>query len=170
MAVNTDTMSPQLKVLKATDMSPLVRMGNLLVPRLLGAFLPTLDERQRKAFDRIMPVGGQNKFYIQLVGTPTPPIVIAMAQPPKLAVVLESEVREQKIRGIRLTVEDLQALYERRWVKLVWRLRSQVGSLLYLFWMFAPLLRLGPAELKDLRTRATAHFKPLLGLLPRQSR
>jgi hypothetical protein len=166
MDVKKEAMLPQLKALKTNDISPLIRMAGLMAPRLLDAFLPKLDEKQRKAFDKVLPVGGQKKLYAQLVGTPTPPIVIEMAQPIKMRVVSENEVSRQEIKWIKLTVEDLQVITERRILKIFWRLKSQIGTLLSLFGMFAPFILLGPAELKDLKNKAKTHFKPMLDLLP----
>jgi len=166
MTEKKDGMSSQLKALKTTDISPLIRMSGLMMPRMLGVFLPKLDEKQRNAFDKVMPVGGQKKFYVQLVGTPTPPIVIEMAQPLKMSVVSENDVRKQEIKGIKLTVLDLQALTERRIVKFLWHLKGQIVTLLSLSGMFIPFILLGPGELKDLQKRAMTHFKPVLDLLP----
>ena len=160
-------MASRFSALNTTDLSPLIRLSDLLVPRVLGALLPKLDERQRAAFDKVMPVGGQKKFYIQLVGTPTPPIVIQMAYPPVLSVVPEAEVSTLGIKGLRLTIEELQALSERKIGKSLRGLKGQTGALMSISAMFAPFMQLGPGELRDLRDRAKAHFKPALDLLPR---
>lgn len=174
MAVKNDAMLPQLKTLKTTDISPLIRMAGLMLPRVLDGFLASLDKKQKCAFDKVMPVGGEKKIYLQLMDTPTPPIVIGMAQPPKIRTLSENEVRQQQIRGVRLTIDDLQLLAEGRSLgnilRLVWRLKGQTFSMLSIFWMFGPLLRLGPAELHDLRNKMNARFKPLLDLLPRPKR
>jgi len=167
MTVKNNAMLPQLKALKTTDLSPFIRMSNLMVPKAVGAFLPSLDKKQRSAFDKVMPVGGGKKIYLHLVGTPTPPIVVEMAQPLKMSVLSENKVREQRIKGIKLTGEDLQVLTERRIGKLLWRLKGQTGTLLSLSGMFAPFIFLGPGELKDLQKKAMTHFKPLIDLLPR---
>jgi hypothetical protein len=171
MASKKNTMLPQLKALKTTDLSPLVRMGGVMLPRALAGFLPSLDEKQKSAFDQVMPVGGEKKMYLQVLDSPTPPIVVGMAQPLKMSTVPEDEVRQQKIRGIRLTVDDLQLLVEGltlgNVLRLFWRLKAQLFSILCLLWMFVPFLRLGPARLKDLGNKAATHFKPLLDLLPR---
>ncbi len=171
MAVKNDAMLPQLKALKTTDISPLIRMAGLMLPRVLDGFLASLDEKQKCAFDKIMPVGGEKKMYLQLTDTPTPPIVIGMAQPPKMNTLSEDEVRRQHIKGIRLAMDDLQLLAEGQtlgnMLRLVWRLKGQTFTILGILRMFGPLLRLGPAGLRDLRNKMASRFKPLLDLLPR---
>ena len=171
MAANKDVTLPQLKALKTTDLSPLIHMSGLMLPRLLDGFLPSLDKKQKSAFDKVMPVGGDKKIYLQLVGTPTPPIVIGMAQPVKISVVSEKEVREQRIKGIRLTIDDIQLLAKGRtpgnMLKLFWRLKGQTCTILSILWMFSPLLRLGRSELKDMGNKLTSRWKPLLDLFAR---
>jgi hypothetical protein len=171
MAVKKDAMLPQLKALKTTDVSPLIRMAGVMLPRVLNGFLASLDKKQKSAFDQVMPVGGEKKIYLQLMGTPTPPIVIGMAQPPKMSTMSENEVRQQQISGIRLTVDDLQLLAEGQtlgnMLRLVWRLKGQTFTLLGMLGMFWPFLRLGPAELKDMGNKMTSRFKPLFDLMPR---
>ena len=171
MAVKKDAMLPQLKALKTTDLSPLIRVAGAMLPRVLNGFLASLDKKQKSAFDQVMPVGGEKKIYLQLMGTPTPPIVIGMAQPPKMSTMSENEVRQQHIKGIRLTVDDLQLLAEGQTLgnllRLVWRLKGQTFTLLGMLGMFWPFLRLGPAELKDMGNKMTTRFKPLFDLMPR---
>ena len=171
MAVKKDAMLPQLKALKTTDLSPLIRVAGAMLPRVLNGFLVSLDKKQKSAFDQVMPVGGEKKIYLQLMGTPTPPIVIGMAQPPKMSTMSENEVRRQQIRGIRLTIDDLQLLAEGQTLgnllRLVWRLKGQTFTLLGMLGMFWPFLRLGPAELKDMGNKMTTRFKPLFDLMPR---
>jgi len=159
-------MSSQLKALKTTDLSFMIHMSNLMVPRMLNGFLPKLDEKQRKAFDKVMPVEGGKKIYIHLVGTPTPPIVIEMRQPLKIATTPESDVRQQQIKGLRLNPGDIQALTERRIARLLWRLKGQIGSVLSISGIFMPFVLLGPRELKDMQQKAKIHFKPVLDLMP----
>ena len=166
MTVPEKKLSPQLKALKKTDLTPLIRMGGMMAPRALTAFLPSLNSKQRSAIDKIMPVGGSKKIYIHLVGTPTPPIVIEMAQPLKMTTLSEKEVEQQQIRGIKLTIDDLQVLMERRIGKLLWRLKSQAGTLLSMSGMVIPIIKLGPAEVKDMQKKALKHFKPMIDLLP----
>jgi len=166
MTETNDAMSPQLKALKTFDLSPLIRMAGVMLPRTLGVFLKTLDMKQKGAFDKVMPVGGQKKFYIQLVGTPSPPIVTQMAQPLKMSVMSEDEVKNQGIKGVKLTIDDLQLIQKRKIGKILWRLKGQIGALLSLSGMFLPFIFLGPGELKDLKKKAMTHFKPIIDLLP----
>jgi hypothetical protein len=166
MDADKKEMSAQMKALKKTDLSPFIRMGSLMIPRMLGGFLPKLNKKQKDAFDKVMPVGGGKKFYVQLVGTPTPPIVMEMAQPLKMDVLSENEVKKQGIKGLRLSLEDMQAASERRIGKLLWRLKGQIGILLSLSGMFIPFILLGPREIKDLQNKAMTHFKPMIDLMP----
>lgn len=166
MTAQTNALSPQMKALKTTDLSSMIRMSNLMVPRMLGVFLPKLDEKQRMAFDKAMPPGGTKKFYCHLVGTPTPPIVITLAQPLVMDVLSEDEVKKQGIKGIKLTLEDLQVLTEKKIGKMIWRLKGQLGSLLGLSGTFMPFVGLGPGGIKDMQQKAMTHFKPLLDMMP----
>jgi len=167
MAEKEIVLSSQMKALKKTDLSPMIRMSGLMAPRMLGVFLKTLDAKQKNAFDKVMPAGGGKTFYIQLVGTPTPPIVIQMAQPLKMSVLSEAEVKKQGIKGLTLTVENLQLAKEKKFGRLIWRLKGQLGTILGLSGMAMPFILLGPKEIKDLKSRALKHFKPLMDLMPR---
>ena len=164
-------MSPRLRTLASTDMTPLIRMASGMAPRLLDPFFKSLDKKQKRVMDKVMPPGKGKRIYVQLVATPTPPIVIELAQPVKLTTMAEKEVRKQKIRGIRLTIEDIQLLAKGRkfgnMLRLLWRLRGQMFTILGIMWMFAPLLRLGPSGLKDMRNKLTSGWKPLLDLFAR---
>ena len=164
-------VAAMLPRLKATDLSPLIKIAGGILPRVLDGFLASLDKKQRSAIDRVIPVAGKKKIYFQLVGSPTPPIVIEMAQPLKISTMSEREVRQQRITGIRLNIDDVQLLAEGRtrgtMLKLVWRLKGQTFTILGIFWMFAPLLRLGPSGLKEMGNKLTSQLKPLLGLLDR---
>jgi hypothetical protein len=166
MAEKTEELSPQLKALKTTDLSFMIRMSGLMVPRLINGFLPKLDKKQRDAFDKVMPVGGEKKIFIQLVGTPTPPIVTQMAKPLIMSVLSEDEVNKQGIKGMKLTLEDLQLAQAKKYGKLFWRLKGQTGTLLSMSGMFTPFILLGPGELKDLKNKAMTHFKPMMDLMP----
>lgn len=171
MAAKNNALSPQLKALKTTDLSMMIRMSGMMLPRLLGGFLPKLNERQREAVNKVMPVGGGKKMYIHLAGTPTPPIVTEMAQPLKINVMSESDVKQQQIKGITLTIDDLQLLMGNKslgnMLKLFWRLKGQLGTMLGMSAMFMPLAKLGPGQLKDMKQKAMTHFKPMLDLMPR---
>ena len=157
--------------LKTTDISPLIKIAGVILPRVLDGFLKSLDKKQKIAMDKVMPVGGEQKIYLQLVGTPTPPIVIQMAQPVKISTMSEKEVKQQRIKGIRLTIDDIQLLAKGRslgnMLKLFWRLKGQMLTILGILWMFAPLLRLGPSGLKDMGNKLTSKWKPLLDLFAR---
>ncbi len=174
MAVMNDAMMPQLRALKKTDISPFIRISGLMVPRLLNGFLPCLDKKQKSAFDKVMPAGGEKRIYLQMVGTPTPPIVIGMAQPLKMSTLPENEVKQQQIRGIRVKIDDIQILAKGQtlgnMLRFGWRLKGQIFTILGIMGMFLPLLGLGPAELRDLRNKALSHFKPMLDLMPRPSK
>lgn len=170
MAMTNDAILPQMKALKTTDLSPLIRISGLVLPRLLNGFLPCLDQKQKNAFDKVMPVGGEKKIYLQLVGTPTPPMVIGMTQPVRMGTMSENEVMQQHIRGIRLKIDDIQLLAEGRtlgnMLRLFWRLKGQTFTIMGISGMFVPFLWLGSTEIKDLRKKMTTHFKPLLDLMP----
>ncbi len=170
MASTKNAMSPQVKALKTTDLTPFIRMAGVMTPRLLQGCLPCLDEKQRRAFNQVMPAGGEKKIYIHLVGTPTPPIVIGLAQPLKMGTLPEKEVRQQGIKGIRLTPDDLQLATGGQtlgnMLRLAWRLKGQLFTILGIAALFLPFLRLGPAELRDMANRMTKHFKPLFDLMP----
>jgi hypothetical protein len=170
MTDKTDAMSPQLKALKTTDLSPLINMSGLMLPRIFPGMLAILDEKQRGAFDKVMPVGGKRKIYTHLADTPTPPIVIQMAQPPKITTMPEDQVNQQKIKGIRLTLNDLQLVMGGRslgnMLKLMWQLKGQMFTMFSIMGMFGPFIWLGPAELKDMQKKITTHFKPMLDLMP----
>jgi hypothetical protein len=167
MPVKNSAISPeQLKALKKTDLTPFIRMSGLMMPRALDVFIKTLDPKQKVAFDRVMPVGGEKKIYFHLAGTPTPPIVIGFAQPLKMDTLPEKELKQQQIKGIRLTIEDLQVLAERRIGKMLWRLKGQLFTILGIMRIFLPFARLGPRGLKDLQNKAMTHFKPLMDLMP----
>jgi hypothetical protein len=171
MAIKTDAMLPQLKAIQTTDLSPLIRMAGAMLPRILDSFIKSLDAKQKGAFDKVLPAGGEKKLYLHLTGTPTPPVVVCLARPVKMSTLAEKEVRAQGIKGVRLTVEDLQILAGGlslgALLRLGWRLKGQAFTLLGILWMFGPILLLGPSELRDLQDKATTRFKPLLDLLPR---
>jgi hypothetical protein len=154
--------------LKTTDISPLVRMASAVAPRILDPFFKSLDKKQKKAMDKVMPAGKGKKIYLHLSGTPTPPIVLELAQPLKLSTMAEREVKKQKIKGIRLTIEDIQLMAKGRnlgnMLRLLWHLKGQMFTILGILWIFAPLLRLGPSGLKDIGNKLTSRWKPLLDL------
>jgi len=172
MAVKKESaMAAMLPRLKTTDLSPLIRMAGLILPRVLDTFLKSLDKKQRSAMDKVMPPGKGKKIYLHLMGTPTPPIVIEMAQPMKMSTMSEKDVKQQKIKGIRLTIDDIQLLAKGpnlgNMLKLLWRLKGQTFTILGIMWMFTPLLRLGSSGLKDMRQKMASQSKPLLDLFAR---
>jgi hypothetical protein len=172
MAVKKESaLAAMLPRLKTTDLSPLVRMASVMVPRILDPFFKSLDKKQKRAMDKVMPPGKGKKIYLHLTGTPTPPIVVELAQPMKLGTMAEKEVKQQKIKGIRLTIDDIQLLAKGRTLgnilRLFWHLKGQTFTILGILWMFAPLLRLGPSGLKDMGNKLTSRWKPLLDLFAR---
>ncbi len=172
MAVKKESaLAAMLPRLKTTDISPLIKIAGLILPRVVDGFLKSLDKKQRSAMDKVIPVGGEKNIYLQLLGTPTPPIVIGMAQPVKMSTMSEKEVRQQRIKGIRLTIDDILLLTKGRslgnMLKLSWRLKGQTFTILGILWMFAPLLRLGPSGLKDMGNKLTSKWKPVLDLFAR---
>ena len=171
MVVKSDALSPQLKALKQTNLSQMIKMAGVMTPRVFKSFVKTLNEKQKAAFDKIMPVGEGKKIFVHLTDTPTPPIVVELAQPMKIATVAEDKVKQQQLKGIKLTVDDLQILANGlklgSILKFAWRIKGQLFTLVGMMKTFWPLIRLGPGELKDLQNKAMTHFKPLLDLLPR---
>jgi hypothetical protein len=91
-----------------------------------------------------------------------------------MTILPESQVRQQKLKGVRLTTPDLQLLQNGRTVgnmlRLLWRLKSQLFTILGIMLIFLPFLLLGPAELRDMQVKMKTHFKPLLDLMPRDGK
>lgn len=166
MAHKEIILSSQIKALKTTDLSPFIRLGGLMAPRMIGGFLETLDSKQRKAFDKVMPVNGTKKFYTQILDARTPPIVIELAQPLKMSTMTEPELKETKIKGVKFSLEDLQVIKDGRIGKFLWRIKGQLGTLLSLSTLFFPFIMLGPSGMKDLQKKAMKHFKPLMDMMP----
>jgi len=156
---------------KDTDMSLVIRMSALVLPRFFDEFLKKLNEKQKSAIDKVMPVGGEKKIYIHLMDTPTPPVVVELAQPPKISTMPEKEVKQQRIKGIRLTINDALLLARGRklgnMLKFSWRLKGQMFTMLGILWIFFPFLRLGPSGLKDMGNKLASQSKPLLDLVAR---
>jgi hypothetical protein len=172
MATNKESALARILLkLKTIDLSPLIRMASGIVPRVLDPFIKSLDEKEKSAIDKVMPPGEGKKIYIHLVDTATPPIVVELAQPVKISTMPEKDVRQQKIKGIRLTTDDLQLLAKGRsrgnMLKLFWRFKGQMFTVLGIIWMFMPLLRLGPSGLKNMGSKLTAKWKPLLDFFAR---
>ncbi|MDM7999519.1 MAG: hypothetical protein QUS33_05855 [Dehalococcoidia bacterium] len=172
MAAKKETrLAAILPRLKSTDISPLIRVASVMVPRIMDPFFKSLDDRQKRAMDKVMPPGKGKKIYVHLRGTPTPPIVVELAQPIKLSTMAEKEVKKQKIRGIGLTVDDIQILVGGRnlgtVLKFLWRIKGQMFTIVAILWLFRPLLLLGPSSLKDMRCKLANRWQPLLDLLSR---
>lgn len=163
---------PQLKALQETDLSTMIRLADMLAPKAVAAFLLSLNSKQKSAIDKVMPAGGEKQLYIQLIGTPTPPIVISLAQPLKMVTMTEKVVQDRQIKGIRLAINDLQLLAggitKGNILKLVWRLKGQLPALMSIYNLFTPLIKLGPSELKDMGEKLKIHFKPVIDLLPKK--
>jgi hypothetical protein len=83
----------------------------------------------------------------------------------------EKDIKQQQIKGVRLTTVDLQllagGLTPGNMLKLFWRLKGQWGALLSMLPMVWPFIQLGPAELRDMGEKFSTRFKPLLDLFPR---
>ena len=157
-----------LSKLKTTDLSPLIKMAGVIAPRVLDPFLKSLDEKEKSAVDKVMPPDKGKKIYIHLVDTPTPPIVVELAQPMKIGTIPEKDVKQQKIKGIRLTTDDILLLAKGRslgnMLRLLWRFKGHTFTMLGILWMFMPLLRLGPSGLRNMGNKLTSKWKPLLDL------
>ena len=160
-----------LSLLRTADVSFLVRIASAAVPFVFDPFRSSLDMRQRKAIDRVMPPGKGKQIYVQMVDTPTPPVVIGLAQPFTLEVMGNQEIERRKIRGVRLTVDDMAllagGLSPTGVARLLWRLRSQAPTVVRILWIFVPLVCVGPAGLRDMSQKLTQRWKPLLDYLAR---
>jgi hypothetical protein len=170
MTPQNASINPQLMAVTTTNLAPMIRMAGFLAPRALAGFLQTLSVKQRKAVDQVMPVGRGKQFFIHITDSPTPPILIELAQPMKLTTHSVQEVEALNIKGLRLCVDDLQLLsggmLAGSLLKFAWRIKGQFFTALSLAGIFWPVLRLGPAELRDIRGKAMKHFKPLIDLMP----
>ena len=172
MATKKDlAMAAMLKKLQTIDLSPLIKLASGILPCILDPFLKSLDDKQKSAMNKVMPPGQGKKIYVHMIDTPTPPIVVELAQPMKISVVPEKDVKEQKIRGIRLTTNDIPLLAKGpnfvNMVKLIWRFKGQMSTILGIMWMFMPLLLLGRSGLKDMGNKLTSRWKPLLDIFGR---
>ena len=75
------------------------------------------------------------------------------------------EVEQQRLKGIRINVEDIQLITEKKTGKFIWRIKSQLGTILGMSGMFTPFIALGPKGIKELKNKAMAHFKPLMDMI-----
>ena len=166
MPDKSSALAAILPRLKKTDLSPLVRMASGMVPRVLDPFFKSLDEKEKRAIDKFMPPGKGKKIYVHLKDSPTPPIVVELAQPMKISTIPEKDVKQQRMKGIRLTTDDILLLAKGRspgnTLRLLWRFKGQMFTMLGIVWMFMPLLRLGRSGLRDMRNKLTSRWKPLL--------
>jgi hypothetical protein len=157
--------------MKKTDLSPLIRIASGLVPRVLDPFFKSLDAKEKRAIDKVMPPGKGKRIYVHLMDTPTPPIVVELAQPLKIGTMPEKDVKQQKMKGIRLTTDDIPLLAGGRslgnTLRLLWRFKGQMFTMLGIVWMFMPLLRLGPSGLREMGNKLTSKWKPLLDVFAR---
>ncbi len=164
----TSPMIAILPRLYTTDMTMLIRMAGLVLPHIFNNFLSRLDAEERRAIDKIMPITGGKKFYIKLEGSPTPPIVLELSNPPKITVMPEKDLEKNGIRGIKLRLDDVMPLTKkinmRNIVRFFWHLRGQRVTMLRIVWTFTPLLRLGKPKIKDMQQKLNASLKPLLGM------
>jgi hypothetical protein len=167
-----DSKSPLAKMLPRlyyTDMTLLVKLSGFILPRILGSFVASLDEKERKAFDKVLPVSGGKRIFLQLLGSPTPPIVVELAQPLRVSTMSEKKVRLQGIRGIRLTYDDVTlaagGLTLSGGLRIMWHLKGQLFTVLRISWTFLPLLRLGRSGMKDVQDKLNSTTAPLMGLL-----
>jgi hypothetical protein len=156
-----------LGFLKRKNLKGMILLSNKFLPKLISGFLPHLSDKQRRAFDKVMPIGGHKRIYLQILGTPTPPIVVSLAQPLCVAVMTEDEVKAEAIKGIKIQVDDIPMLMASvsgsgDIFGALKGLKGQTGAVLSLMPTFAPLISMGPSEMKDLQVRAKKHFKPFL--------
>ena len=157
-----------LQKLQTTDLSPLIKLASGMVPRVLDPFLQSLNVKQKIAMEKVMPPGKGKEIYIHLVNTPTPPIVIELAQPLKISTVPENDVKKKNIKGIKLTADHIQLLAKGpglgNALKLLWSFKGQMFTIISIMFMFMPLIKLGPSELKDMGNKLTEKWKPLLDI------
>ncbi|MCL1799418.1 MAG: hypothetical protein FWG23_06755 [Eggerthellaceae bacterium] len=173
---SNDALDPRMSFLvdflKRKNLKGIISLSNAFTPRLIGGFLPKLSDRQRKAFDKAMPKGGKKQFYFHIQGTPTPPIVVSLAQPLFVGVMTEEQVKAEGIKGLKVPVDDIPALVASASgsgdiFAALKGLKGQTAAVLSLMSTFTPFISLGPAEIKDLQARAMKHFKPILDMMPR---
>lgn len=168
-AVNKEqALAAILPRLKTTDLSSFIKIAGLLLPRVFDNLLATLDKRQKSVVDRVMPVEGGMKICLHLVDTPTPPIMIELAQPMKISAIPEMDIQKQEIKTIRLTTDDILLLAKGRnpvnMLRLGWRHKGQMLTILGILHMLAPLLQEEPSIMKDIGKELNSRLMPLLDL------
>ncbi|MCL1890477.1 MAG: hypothetical protein FWG00_00355 [Coriobacteriia bacterium] len=160
----TPTIDTVIDNLKKNDYTTNIRAANAQLPQLCNNFLASLDEKQRKAVDKVFSPNGKKKLYVQLVDMPTPPVVVTLAQPAVFEVVPEVDVAKAGIAGLKLTADDLKTLLANKSgdiASALSGLKGQTMTVLGILAIFAPLLMLGQAELADIAKKAGEHFAPL---------
>ncbi|MCL2807594.1 MAG: hypothetical protein FWD27_05475 [Coriobacteriia bacterium] len=172
------TKTPMIKLnpkmiqfLKTQDLSGMIRLSNLFAPQVFANFFPKLSSKQQAALNKIMPVGGTKRLYMKLEGTLTPPIVMQLSQPMVMSVMSEEAVKAEGIKGLKIHIDDLPAMIDSvsgsgDIFGALKGLKGQTAAVLGLMTTFAPMVSLGPSEMKDMQARAMEHFKPVLRFLP----
>ena len=151
-------------LLKTADLSTMIDGTAPYLVNIFQDFLASLNEKERHTIDKVLPKRGGRRFYINLAGTPTKPIVIEITQPPNLGTMSENDVKKQGIMGIDVPLDSLLALAESKTLGNVLRMMGQFGrprqilNVLRIIWMFAPLLRLGYGGLKGIYRKLAAQF------------
>ncbi|MCL1798022.1 MAG: hypothetical protein FWG24_06915 [Eggerthellaceae bacterium] len=159
--MGTPTVDTVINNLKTNDYSDKIREANTKMPQLCDNFVKSLNDSQRKAVDKVFPVGGSKKIYAQLVGMPTPPVMLKLAQPASFDVVAESGL--SGATGIKLNADDVKMLLTNSSdiPAALKSLKGQGVAVLSLLATFAPILTLGGADRNDLFAKAGKHFAPI---------
>ena len=169
----TDKKEPasaeMLKRFWDTDLSLVIKLAGGVLPNFFDNLVADFSEKQKKAIDKVLPPGGKKKLYIRLVGSPTQPIVVGMAQPISITTMSERDIENQKIKGLKLELNDIMPLTKGQtlgnMLKVIWRLRGQMITLISIGWSFMPIMRLGRASLEDMRSKMTSKMEPLRNLM-----
>jgi len=139
------------------------------LPNVFDNLVADFSEEQKKAIDKVLPPGGKKKLYIWLVGSATQPIVVGMAQPISITTMPERDIENQKIKGLKLELDDIMPLTKGQtlgnMLKVVWRLKGQMRTLISIGWSFMPILRLGRANFEDMKSKMTSKMEPLRKLM-----
>ncbi|MFC1924350.1 hypothetical protein ACFLT3_00860 [Chloroflexota bacterium] len=170
MTDRKETASAEMiKRLWSTDLSLVIKLAGGILPNVFDNLVADFSEKQKKAIDKVLPPGGKKKLYIKLVGSPTQPIVVGMAQPISITTMSERDIENQKIKGLKLELDDIMPLTKGQtlgnMLKVVWRFRGQMSTLISIGWSFMPILRLGRANLEDMKSKMTSKMEPLRKLM-----
>jgi hypothetical protein len=153
-------MSLSMDILRETNITPLIWIADKTLPRLMESYRESLNDQQRAALDQVMPVGGEKQVYFRVTDSPTPPILVTLANPPKLSTISLDAAKAQRIPGLSLTTGDLQLLADGLSLGSVWSvLKGQVFSVPPLMRLFMPLIRLGSAQLQDMWIKLKSQLK-----------